>query len=63
MPLEIHPISVLSNICPEYVMYTDLLWTEKHKYMMNVSKIEKKEWLFETGHYTDKTSEIIQAEY
>ena len=63
IPLEIHPMSVLNNICPEFVIYTDLLWTEKHKYMMNVSKIDQQEWLFETGKYTDKTNDIIKSGY
>ena len=63
LPLEIHPASVLSNICPEFVLFTDVLWTEKHKYMMNVSKIEKAEWLFESGHYADRTNELIKKDY
>jgi len=56
-------MSVLSNICPEFVIFTELIWTEKHKYMVNVSRIEKVEWLFETGLYKDCTNEIIRQNY
>ncbi len=62
-PLQIHPISVLSNICPEFVLYTDIIWTEKHRYMTNVSKLDSAEWLYQTGFYVDKTSEIINNNF
>ncbi len=46
--LELHPTSVLNNICPLYVVYDEIIFVHGHRYMMQVSAIPDSKWLFET---------------
>lgn len=53
--LEIHPSSVLCNIKPQWVLFSEIVSTQK-QYMREVSSI-KLEWLMELspeGYYLDK---------
>lgn len=61
--LHIHPSSVLCNIKPKFVMYSDIITTTKN-FMREVSEIDI-EWVLELAphFYTDRRKEMHQEKY
>jgi hypothetical protein len=60
--MQIHPTSVLSNICPLYILYDELVQIDGVNYLMQVSAIEVA-WIYETGYYLDEGAKKIEDQY
>lgn len=57
--IYLHPTSSLSRRCPEYVIYTDLLRTEKRPYMSRVTAIDP-QWLADSSSPLRTVSEPLE---
>jgi len=61
--LHLHPTSVLYNIMPEFIFYSNVV-TSTRNYIKDASKIEKS-WIMEIAHnyYIDKAQQVIREKH